>query len=78
MLSLPPSCRIFLATAPCDMRKGFDGLLAEVRRRWTAEDPFAGHVPTGIPTSSAAACSEAPSEQGRDTHRATARRTPAG
>ena len=44
MLSLPPSCRIFLATTPCDMRKGFDGLLAEVRRRWTAEDPFAGHL----------------------------------
>lgn len=44
MLSLPPSCRIFLATAPCDMRRGFDGLLGEVRARWVGEDPFAGHL----------------------------------
>jgi len=44
VLSLPPSCRIFLATAPCDMRKGFAGLLAEVRARWSGEDPFAGHL----------------------------------
>lgn len=44
MLNLPPSCRIFLATAPCDMRKGAVGLLAEVRSRFAGEDPFAGHL----------------------------------
>ena len=44
MLNLPPSCRIFLATAPCDMRRGFHGLLAEVRARWSHEDPFAGNL----------------------------------
>jgi len=44
MLSLPPNCRIFLATAPCDMRKGFFGLLGEVRARWASEDPFAGNL----------------------------------
>lgn len=26
MLALPPSIRIYLATEPCDMRKGFDSL----------------------------------------------------
>lgn len=44
MLMLPPSCRIYLATTPCDMRCGFDGLLAQVKARWTLEDPFAGHL----------------------------------
>ncbi len=43
MLTLPPSCRIYLATRPTDMRKGMDGLLGEVRARW-ADDPFAGHL----------------------------------
>ncbi|MBM4343819.1 MAG: IS66 family insertion sequence element accessory protein TnpB, partial [Deltaproteobacteria bacterium] len=44
MLTLPPSTRIFLCTQPCDMRRGFDGLLAEARRRCVDADPFAGHL----------------------------------
>ena len=32
MLSLPSSVRVFLPTAPTDMRKGFDGLAAEVSK----------------------------------------------
>lgn len=43
MLSLPPSCRIWLSSAPCDMRRGYDGLLAEVKRT-CSEDPFGGHL----------------------------------
>jgi len=43
MLTLPPSCRIYLCTEPCDMRAGFDGLLSRVRKYWN-EDPFAGHL----------------------------------
>ena len=43
MLTLPPSCRIWLATRPTDMRKGMDGLLGEVRARWS-DDPFGGHL----------------------------------
>ena len=42
MLSLPPSVRIFLATEPCDMRKGPDGLYSLVRQYGL--DPFAGHL----------------------------------
>ena len=30
-LTLPPSSKIYLSLAPCDMRKGFDGLSAQVR-----------------------------------------------
>ena len=30
-LTLPPSAKIYLSLAPCDMRKGFDGLSAQVR-----------------------------------------------
>lgn len=41
MLVLPPFCRIYLCPTPCDMRRGFDGLLAEVRRRCD-EDPLSG------------------------------------
>lgn len=44
MLSLPPSCRIWLALAPCDMRKGFYSLLAEARSRWPEKDPLAGDL----------------------------------
>lgn len=44
MLSLPPSARIFLATTPVDMRRGFYGLLAEVRCRWGEQDPFDGSL----------------------------------
>ena len=43
MLTLPASTRIYLCTQPCDMRRGFDGLLAEAKRH-CAEDPFAGHL----------------------------------
>jgi transposase len=44
MLTLPPSTRIFLCTQPCDMRRGFDGLLAEARKRCADADPLAGHL----------------------------------
>lgn len=42
MIGLPTSVRIFLAPEPVDMRKGPDGLSAEVRRR--GGDPFSGHL----------------------------------
>ena len=44
MLNLPPSCRVWLALAPCDMRKGFQSLLAEARSRWQAHDPLGGDL----------------------------------
>jgi transposase len=43
MLSLPPSTRIYVATAPTDMRRGFDGLFALVRDT-LALDPYSGHL----------------------------------
>lgn len=42
MIGLPSSVRVFVATDPVDMRKGPDGLSAEVRRR--QGDPFSGHL----------------------------------
>ena len=42
-LALGPATKIYLALAPVDMRKGFDGLAAQVQcvlRR----DPFSGHL----------------------------------
>lgn len=42
MLTIPSSVRIFLATEPCDMRKGFDGLSALVSQM--GEDVFSGHL----------------------------------
>ena len=42
MLTLPRSVRIYLATGPTDMRKGFDGLSALVRRR--RKDVYSGHL----------------------------------
>jgi transposase len=42
-LSLPPSAKIYLSLAPCDMRKGFDGLSAQVRNILQL-DPFSGAV----------------------------------
>jgi transposase len=43
VLSLPSALRIFLATEPADMRKGFDGLSQLVRDR-IAQDPLSGHL----------------------------------
>lgn len=42
MIGLPSSVRIFLSPEPCDMRKGPDGLAAEVRRR--GGDPYSGFL----------------------------------
>lgn len=39
MLTLPPSVRIYLASAPVDLRMGHDGLYAIVRNQWRM-DPF--------------------------------------
>jgi transposase len=43
MLSLPASVRIYLATEPCDMRKGFDSLAGMVRESF-GDDPLSGHL----------------------------------
>ena len=43
MLSLPPSVRVFVCTAPTDMRKSFDGLSALVQSV-LEQDPFSGHL----------------------------------
>ena len=43
MLTLSGSLRVLLAIAPCDMRKSFDGLHAEVLAR-LGEDPRGGAV----------------------------------
>ena len=43
MLSLPPSVRVFVCTAPTDMRKSFDGLCALVETV-VKQDPFSGHL----------------------------------
>jgi transposase len=42
-LNLPPSVRIFVATAPVDGRKGVDSLAAIVRSA-LAQDPLSGHL----------------------------------
>ena len=42
-LNLPPAVRIYVATAPTDMRKSFDGLAGAVSHV-LAQDPFAGHL----------------------------------
>lgn len=42
-LALLPSTKIYLSLAPCDMRKGFDGLAAQVRNILQL-DPFSGAV----------------------------------
>lgn len=41
MIAPPPGARVYLATTPCDMRKGFDGLAAQVQNVLQA-DPFSG------------------------------------
>lgn len=43
MLTLSGSLRVFLAVTPCDMRKSFDGLHAEVVSR-LGDDPRGGAV----------------------------------
>lgn len=42
MIGLPSSVKIYLATAPGDMRRGIDSLAAQVRR--AGGDPFSGHL----------------------------------
>lgn len=43
MIYLPASVRVYLAMAPCDMRRSFDGLFALVHES-LALDAFAGHL----------------------------------
>ena len=43
MLSIPESVRIFVARAPADFRRQFDGLAA-IARDDLGMDPFGGHV----------------------------------
>lgn len=43
MMHLPPGTRVYLACRPTDMRKGFDGLVAQVSTVLHA-DPFSGHL----------------------------------
>jgi transposase len=43
MLTISRTTRVFLATRPTDMRKGFDGLFALVESV-IQEDPFSGHL----------------------------------
>ena len=43
MLNFSRTTRVFLATEPTDMRKGFDGLFALVENV-IDEDPFSGHL----------------------------------
>ena len=43
MLTLPSSVRIYVATRPVDLRRGFDGLAGTVRSV-LRQDPMSGHV----------------------------------
>lgn len=43
MIHLPASVRVYLCTAPCDMRRSFDGLNALVSGVMQS-DAFAGHL----------------------------------
>ncbi len=43
MIHLPASVRVYLCTAPCDMRRSFDGLHALVTGAMQL-DAFAGHL----------------------------------
>jgi transposase len=43
MFSVPASVRVFLATSPADLRRGFDGLAA-LTREVLAQDPLSGHL----------------------------------
>jgi transposase len=43
VINFPPTVRIFLATAPADMRRGFDGLAA-LTTAVIGQDPLSGHL----------------------------------
>jgi len=43
MMLLPRSVRVYVAVAPCNLRKSFEGLSNEVRTV-LANDPLSGHV----------------------------------
>jgi transposase len=43
VINLPPTVRIFLATQPADMRRGFDGLSA-LTTSIIGQDPLSGHL----------------------------------
>jgi transposase len=43
VLTLPPTVRVFLATAPVDGRRGIDALAAVVRETF-GDDPLSGHL----------------------------------
>ena len=43
MISLPAAVRVYLYTAPCDMRRGFDGLQA-LAKHVVGVDPLTGHL----------------------------------
>jgi transposase len=43
MMHLPPGTRVYLCCRPTDMRKGFDGLAAQVSNILHA-DPYSGHL----------------------------------
>jgi transposase len=43
VLTLPPSTRVYVATAPTDMRRSFDGLMGLVRD-FLGGDPLSGHL----------------------------------
>ena len=42
MLTMPPAVRIYVATAPADMRRSYDGLALAVER--SGLDPTSGHL----------------------------------
>ncbi len=43
MMFLPRAVRVYVATAPCNLRRSFDGLSNEVREV-LKKDPLCGHV----------------------------------
>ena len=43
MISLSPDLKVYLSYRPLDMRKGFDGLSAQVKKV-IGMDPFSGHL----------------------------------
>ncbi|HEX3361004.1 MAG TPA: IS66 family insertion sequence element accessory protein TnpB [Solirubrobacterales bacterium] len=43
MIGLPATVRVFVAVAPADLRKGYDGL-SQLARDSIKEDPLSGHL----------------------------------